>query len=67
MKTVRIVHNKLLRGWFVVRGPHQTPLNGRFDTKAEAVAWLARKQEIGKRGTVNGIPVVMTENGWRQV
>lgn len=37
---VRIVHNRLLGGWYVVRGPHQTPLNGRFDSKAEAQAWL---------------------------
>lgn len=39
---VRIVHNKLLGGWFVVRGPHQTPLTGKFATKAEAEAWLNR-------------------------
>lgn len=37
---VRIVHNKLLGGWYVVRGPHQTPIGGRFDSKAEAQAWL---------------------------
>ena len=37
---IRIVYNKLLGGWYVVRGPHQTPLNGRFDSKAEAQAWL---------------------------
>jgi len=45
MKTgIKIVHNKLLGGWFVVRGPHQTPLTGRFDTKADAVAWLNRRK-----------------------
>jgi hypothetical protein len=38
--SVRIVYNRLLGGWYVVRGPHQTPLNGKFDTKAEAEAWL---------------------------
>ena len=38
---VRVIYNKLLGGWFIVRGPHQTPLNGRFDSKAEAQAWLA--------------------------
>ncbi len=38
---VRIIYNKLLGGWYVVRGPHQTPLNGRFNSKAEARAWLA--------------------------
>jgi hypothetical protein len=41
MKTgIRIVHNRLLGGWFVVRGPHQTPLGGRFDSREEAKAWL---------------------------
>ena len=33
---VRIVYNKLLRGWYIVRGPHQTPIGGRFDTKQAA-------------------------------
>ena len=37
---IRIVYNKLLGGWYVVRGPHQTPLNGRFNSKAEAQEWL---------------------------
>lgn len=40
---IRIVYNKLLRGWYVVRGPHQAPLSGRFNSKAEAQAWLGRK------------------------
>lgn len=45
MKTgIKIVHNKLLGGWFVVRGPHQTPLAGRFDSKADAQAYLARNK-----------------------
>jgi hypothetical protein len=44
MSKVRIVHNKLLGGWYIVRGPHQTPLSGKFDTKAEAEASLARKK-----------------------
>ena len=38
----RIVFNKLLGGWFVVRGPHQTPLAGRFDTRADALAYLQK-------------------------
>ena len=33
---VRIVFNRLLGGWLVVRGPHQTPLSGVFPTKAAA-------------------------------
>jgi hypothetical protein len=40
---MKIVHNRLLGGWFVVRGPHHTPLTGKFATKADAVAWLNRK------------------------
>lgn len=40
----KIVYNKILGGWYVVRGPHQTPISGRFDTKGEAMFWLkARK------------------------
>jgi len=38
--SVRIVHNALLGGWYIVRGPHQTPLGGRFDSKEEARAHL---------------------------
>lgn len=41
---VRIVHNKLLGGWYIVRGPHQTPISGRYNTKAEAQAWLNRNK-----------------------
>jgi hypothetical protein len=41
---IRIVYNKLLGAWYVVRGPHQTPLSGAFATKAEAQAWLDRKR-----------------------
>jgi len=40
----KIVFNKLLGGWYVVRGPHQTPLGGRFDSKAQAQAWLNRQR-----------------------
>lgn len=41
---IRIVYNKLLGGWFIVRGPHQTPLGGRFDSKAKAQAHLAKRK-----------------------
>jgi len=37
---IKIVYNKLLGGWYIVRGPHQTPLGGRFDSKEEARAHL---------------------------
>lgn len=46
----QIVYNKLLGGWYVVVGPHQTPLNGRFDSKAEAQAWLGRRGAGNPRG-----------------
>lgn len=41
---VRIVHNRLLGGWYIVRGPHQTPISGRFDSKEEAQAHLNRNR-----------------------
>ena len=40
---VKIIHNKILGGWYIVRGPHHTPIGGRFDTKAEAQAHLGRR------------------------
>jgi hypothetical protein len=46
--TIQIVYNKLLQGWYVVRGPHQTPLNGRFETRAQAQAWLDRSHGARK-------------------
>lgn len=36
----KIIHSKILGGWYVCRGPHNTPISGRFDTKAAAMAWL---------------------------
>ena len=42
---IKIVHNRLLNGWYVVRGPHHAPLSGRFPTKGAAQAWLS-----GRRG-----------------
>jgi hypothetical protein len=44
MSKVRIVYNKLLGGWLVVRGPHQAPLSGVFPTKAAAQASLTAAQ-----------------------
>jgi hypothetical protein len=45
---VRIVYNRILGGWFVVRGSHDTPLGGRFDNRSEAVAWLNRRDDTLK-------------------
>ncbi len=39
---VRIIHSKILGGWFIVRGPHMTPIGGRFDSRADALAHLKR-------------------------
>lgn len=43
---VRIVHNRLLGGWYIVRGPHQTPLGGRFNSKAEAQAHMETQRAM---------------------
>ena len=40
----KIIFNRLLNGWFIVRGEHQTPIGGRFDTKEKAKQWLTRKR-----------------------
>lgn len=41
---IRVIFNRILGGWFIVRGPHQTPIGGRFNTRAEALAHLRRGQ-----------------------
>lgn len=41
---IRIIYNRILGGWFIVRGPHQTPLGGRYDSKEQAQAYLDRKK-----------------------
>lgn len=40
---MKIVFSAILGGWFVVRGPHHTPISGRFNSKEEAKQWLARR------------------------
>jgi hypothetical protein len=39
---MKIVFNKLLGGWYIVRGPHQTPISGRFDSREQALSHLHR-------------------------
>jgi hypothetical protein len=39
---IRIIHSRILGGWFIVRGPHMTPIGGRFETRADALAHLKR-------------------------
>lgn len=41
---IRIVYNRLLGGWYIVRGRHHSPLGGRFNSRAEALAHLERKK-----------------------
>ena len=41
---IKIVYNRLLGGWFIVRGPHQSPIGGRYDSKEAAQAALKAKQ-----------------------
>lgn len=36
MAGVKIVRNRILGGWFVVTGPHDTPISGRFPSKQAA-------------------------------
>jgi hypothetical protein len=42
----KIIFNRLLNGWFIVRGKHQTPIGGRFDTKQAAIDHLNKKRGV---------------------
>jgi hypothetical protein len=37
---LRIVFSPILGGWFIVCGPHHTPIGGRFESRAAALAHL---------------------------
>jgi hypothetical protein len=39
----KVIYNRILGGWFVVRGPHQSPLSGRFETREAALLYLRNK------------------------
>ena len=41
----RIVYNRILKGWYVVRGLHDTPISTRFDSRADAQAWLDKRRQ----------------------
>jgi len=60
----RIVHNRLLGGWYVVTGPHQTPISGRFDSKAEAQEWLNRKRNPRPKTIAEGAAAVLFSAGF---
>jgi len=42
----KIIFNLLLNGWFIVKGKHQAPIGGRFETKQKAIDHLNRKRGI---------------------
>lgn len=48
---VRIRHWPALGGYYVVKGKNASPISGRFDTRAEAKAWLRAQREM-RQGTV---------------
>jgi hypothetical protein len=40
---MKVIYNSVLAGWFIVRGAHQTPISGRFETKEAALAHLRKR------------------------
>jgi hypothetical protein len=40
---MKVVYNSLLGAWYIVRGAHQTPISGRFETREAALAHLRRR------------------------
>ena len=42
MTPVRIVYNRLLGAWFIVRGPHQSPIGGAYASRAAALHALRK-------------------------
>jgi hypothetical protein len=43
---MKVIYNSILSGWFIVRGAHQTPISGRFDTRELALAHLRRRNPL---------------------
>jgi hypothetical protein len=43
---MRIVFNKILNGWYIVRGRHDTPISGRFDSREAALVHLRRRNPL---------------------
>lgn len=43
---MKVIYNRLLNGWYIVRGPHQTPISGRFDSREAALAHLRRRNPL---------------------
>ena len=43
---MKVIYNGLLGGWYIVRGAHQAPISGRFETREAAVAHLRRRNPM---------------------
>lgn len=43
---MKIIFNPLLNGWYIVRGRHQTPIGGRFETREAAVLHLRKRNPL---------------------
>ncbi len=43
---MKIVYNRLLGGWYIVRGAHLTPRSCRFDSHESALAHLRRRNPL---------------------
>jgi hypothetical protein len=43
---MKVVYNAILGGWYIVRGAHQTPISGRFDSQESALAHLRRRNPL---------------------
>jgi len=40
---LRIVYNRMLGAWYIVRGRHHAPIGGRFESRQDAVQWLTSR------------------------
>jgi hypothetical protein len=43
---MKVVYNSLLGAWYIVRGAHQTPISGRFETREAALAHLGKRNPL---------------------
>jgi hypothetical protein len=43
---MKVIYNSILSGWFIVRGAHQTPISGRFETREAALTHLRRTRPL---------------------
>jgi hypothetical protein len=43
---MKVVYNSLLQGWYIVRGPHQSPISGRFVSREQALRHLRLRNPL---------------------